>query len=305
MGKSRKRKLSGSLTLETSLVLPIFMCLAISLVSFLEMMNLYAKVEYALHETAREIALFTYPVEAVSELSGDFLKKYSDSETDEENIIDEMEDADLHLTDAILDETLVRAAFTERFGYENLNNTLIRKGEAGILFFRSTLYDEAGNINLIVTYEVEPLLNIFGVGETTFCNSVKMHPWTGYSKGFTISDEQYVYITENSSVYHTNPHCSHLHISVDTVNKSEIEQCRNKDGKKYHACEKCCGNGKSDECFFLFITPYGDRYHTSLSCSGLKRTVFKVKLSEVSDKKECERCASYREGGSYKEDEYD
>ena len=288
------RKAKGSLTLETALVLPIFLSLTISLISILEMMNLYARVEYALHETAREMAVTAYPAYYIKSIG----EEYFESDTD-------LELPDASILNPVLSETLVRTLFTEQFGLNNLNKSLIKNGEAGIFFFRSSVIDEKGDIDLCVTYKVEPLFNIFKVGEMTFANRVKVHSWIGYKSDSNDGEEEYVYITENGSVYHTNRSCTHLRLSIDTVSKSDIENCRNKDGKKYEKCKKCAGNISDAE--FFYITDYGEAYHTSLSCSGLKRTIYKVKLSEVSDRKKCERCQTYIAGkiGGETEDDTD
>ena len=68
------RKPRGSLTLETAIVLPVFLSLAISLISILEMMNLYARVEYALHETAREMAVMEYPAEYIKTAGAEYFE---------------------------------------------------------------------------------------------------------------------------------------------------------------------------------------------------------------------------------------
>ena len=50
------KKKTGSLTVETAMVLPIFMILVIALLSSIEMMKTYSAMEYAVHETAKELA---------------------------------------------------------------------------------------------------------------------------------------------------------------------------------------------------------------------------------------------------------
>jgi uncharacterized cysteine cluster protein YcgN (CxxCxxCC family) len=54
----------------------------------------------------------------------------------------------------------------------------------------------------------------------------------------------------------------------------------------YKACD-FCGDDCGDK---VYVTDYGESYHSSRSCSGLKRTVSRVKLSEVQDVGGCSRC---------------
>ncbi|MBO4776097.1 MAG: pilus assembly protein [Lachnospiraceae bacterium] len=272
----------GSLTIETALVLPIFMSLSIALVSVLEMITLYSRVEYALHETAREIAIAQYPIEYVKQCGEEIFESKLDSDVTE-------------YIDFIPSGPVARILFTEKFGFKNISNSLIKNGELGIMFFRSEVLDEEGNVDLIATYRVEPLFNLFKVGEMTFANRAKVHAWNGYSHSKNSEKDQYVYITETGTVYHTNRNCSHLHVTVLTVYKEKLDECRNKDGKKYYPCEKCAGKDKG-EGEFVYVTPYGTSYHTSLSCSGLKRTIYKVTIGEVGGRGLCDWCAGYKRG---------
>lgn len=262
-GKKRKRKYSGSLTVETSLALPIFLFASLALISILGFMSTYIKVEYALHETARELAILSFPANNL---------------TVDENVI----------TDLALSETLVRGIFNSKYKSSDLSKSFI---DGGISFYRCNLDLDKGIIDLTVTYKVRPMLDVLGIGKMTLSNRCKVHAWVGY-KGESDKDEEYVYITDDSEVYHTHSSCSHLRLEINVVNREDINLYRNYKSGIYKPCEKCQTNEVSD---YLYITPYGDRYHTRLSCPGLKRTVYKVKKSEV-HRRECEKCAGYRAG---------
>lgn len=57
-------------------------------------------------------------------------------------------------------------------------------------------------------------------------------------------------------------------------------------------CEKCIHKGSSLSA--IFVTAYGDCYHSTLGCSGLKRTIKAVRLKDVGRLRPCSRCASGR-----------
>ncbi|MDD6406342.1 MAG: pilus assembly protein, partial [Clostridiales bacterium] len=40
----------------------------------------------------------------------------------------------------------------------------------------------------------------------------------------------------------------------------------------------------------LYVTSQGDRYHCSLNCSGLKRTVYRVMKEEHPELRPCSKC---------------
>lgn len=71
------------------------------------------------------------------------------------------------------------------------------------------------------------------------------------------------------------------------VAAESVENLRNESQGKYHACEKCMGGRIPAS---VYITDYGDRYHSTLACSGLKRTVYAIPLSEAVGKGACSKC---------------
>ncbi len=119
-------------------------------------------------------------------------------------------------------------------------------------------------------------------------NLLKNYGFDGYDVGEALEDV-YVYVTTNGTVYHRDKDCIHLTIAIQECRLEEIPELRNLDGAKYYPCE-LCGTGYTDaKCY---ITPYGDRYHSTKECSALKRIIRTVLLEDVKDMEECEDCGN-------------
>lgn len=101
-------------------------------------------------------------------------------------------------------------------------------------------------------------------------------------------DGQIVYITEKGTVWHSDYQCSYLQLSIQYVQYSELKNMRNEGGGKYHKCEQCVYGQAMNG---VYITSYGNRYHNSLNCSSLKRTIRAVHKSEVAGRGGCSKCA--------------
>lgn len=143
-------------------------------------------------------------------------------------------------------------------------------------------------MDLTICYKVKPVVDILGFSGFDMANRCCMKAWTGYrSEGYGAGEnqEELVYITERGTVYHKSRHCSYLALSIRSAEREEIERLRNADGAKYYPCESCGGNGGE-----VFLTEQGNRYHASLSCSRLKRTVFTVPISETGGRGACSKC---------------
>ena len=71
----------------------------------------------------------------------------------------------------------------------------------------------------------------------------------------------------------------------DTVVLHEVE-LEDKDGSIYYACESCGSNCTN----VVFVSPYGNRYHSTINCDKLKRNVIAVPISEVGERTPCSKC---------------
>ena len=148
------------------------------------------------------------------------------------------------------------------------------------------------NIVLPDIYSYEPFGGLVPLPKMITCNQVKVHAWVGKTYEDTGENqeniENMVYISESGNVYHKNPGCSYLNVSLRQVSGSSILSMNNAHGEHYTACETCSRG--QEPAGVVYITGQGNRYHNLESCSGLKRTVKLVKESEVSGMGPCSRC---------------
>ena len=174
----------------------------------------------------------------------------------------------------------------------------IRGGASGVSASGSSLFDRDGKLLITVSYRFAPLSSIPALGSMPVVQRVAGGSFYGRDRVVRKQDseeeeeeEEKVYVADNGTVYHRKSTCSYLKLSVRQIKVDEIASARNKDGEKYRPCEYC--GGKENE-GIVFITDYGNRYHTSLNCGELKRTVRSVTLSEAEEAglRACKKCGN-------------
>lgn len=148
---------------------------------------------------------------------------------------------------------------------------------------------DSGDVTIYKTAKSEDLwINPFSMKKSITEHAV-CRAWIGFT---TLEEiETYVYITPGGSVYHLFRDCTHLDLSIRSVGLATARSSKNAYGQKYRKCEIC----DKDFGILVHITSEGDCYHSERSCSGLKRTVRQVPLSEVSARGSCIRCMSREE----------
>lgn len=263
-----RKKRKGSLTVETALVLPIFLFAMISILYFGEMIRLSNCCQNSLHQNAKEIATYAYAYKkAINKpaMTGNFVGSYLISNTYiKEKVIQDLDEK--------------KVAFIG-----------IKGGKEGISFSRSKLLEKE-MIDLIAVYEINIPYDFLGIDKFKFVNRARVRAFTGYDNTLSENlnqDEEIVFITPTGSVYHRDRNCKHLNVSISKVTAEGIKNRRNKNGGKYYICEYC-GNKQGNGSYY--ITDYGDRYHKVISCSGLKRDVKAIPISEVNGRSACKTC---------------
>ncbi len=241
----------GSVTVEAAFAVPIFFFAVVCLLYLMEMMSVQTAIRCGLQEAAKKTAEEVVTMPVELGLP----------DRVEQNVVDSV-------------------------GEERLNRSIIDRGSLGIDGSGSRYSPATGIAQLSVKYEVKIPVPLFGIPRVTCQETMKVKAWNGY-KGdlFGGESDETVYVTETGLVYHKDYHCTHLDLSIRMVRAEDVEGLRNDGGGKYYPCEKCHGGSGN-----VYITDTGDRYHSSVSCSGLKRTIYAVPLSEVVGKGACSRC---------------
>jgi len=176
------------------------------------------------------------------------------------------------------------AYFRKELHQYELPENYVKGGTRGITLLRSDFSESY--IDLQADYYIRLPISFFTVKGISISQSSKNHKWIGDRED--VQDEDYVYVTETGTVYHRNRKCSYLDLSIQSANYADLEGLRNKNGHKYYACSECVA--KNSRLNLVYITDYGTSYHASLSCSGLKRTIYLIPFSEAGGRSPCSKC---------------
>ena len=247
----------GSITVEASIVLPLFACFFSFLLFYFRIMEVQLSVQNALEETGRSLAIM-----AVKELE----------EPGEE-------------PDYLL---LAKGMLVQRMGDDALIRQYVSGGTLGVSLLTSEF--DGDEVLLNANYVMRFPVKIFGMQDFLVCQSASFRKWNGWHAwNGKESASALVYVTEYGEVYHMRRSCAYLDLSIQEIAYSELGSKRNQNGETYDACERC-GN-QSDRTGSVYITNYGECYHYAVTCSGLKRTIFQKQLSEVGGLPACSKCS--------------
>lgn len=275
------QRVRGSLTIEAAFIMPMVIFLVAAFSYLMIIMGLQIKLQEALDMAGRRLASYAYIYEQIGQLS---------SETEEE--VMQKEPGIKELVRYGINSAYAWKLVKEYAGEDWLEYDSIVKN--GVWIGGGEMLSEDGIIDLVLHYTIKiPYLP----GESTGIHLVsrcRIKAWTGFEKKVEKNEEkteeEMVYITETGKVYHTNTNCTHLRLSIDEVAFYNLEYIRNQNGGKYYACERCSRNDAISGIGKVFITKTGDRYHSDFGCSGLKRNITEIPISQVGGRTRCKRC---------------
>ena len=262
-----QRGQEASMTVEACFVLPFFLFAFLNIISVVELYRLQGNMSAAMHDTAKQMAVYGYEYRQMGGGSAGAAES--------------------------LGLTYLYAAGKVRtkIGTAYLNSSPIAGGASSISWLRSSVMQEDDWIDLVAEYRIEPPAAVVGYRQRILYSRIRTRAWTGYdnaagSAGGAAAEEEIVYMTPDGSVYHRSRGCSYLKLSIVAVDQDYLDAQRSQDGSRYYPCGECgasCGN-------VVYITSYGNRYHATLGCSGLKRTVRAVPISETGGRGACSKC---------------
>jgi len=248
----------GSMTVEATIVLPLFLFFFLYLSGAISMLHYHGMIQYSLWKTGNQLSVYT--------AAG--------------------EDLDIRLPDLATTHFWAYRNLVEELGEDRLENSPIRYGKYGLNFFHSEEAKEKDDIHIVVTYQVQPPFTLFPFPYRRMANQYYGRAWTGYDVTKVVPEE-YIYVTEYGKVWHTIKNCSYLESKLKVVPLDDIGGLRNEEGKKYLPCE-ICGNREGT---LVYVTEYGERYHSDVACRTLVRRVRELPASEKYKYSPCHRCA--------------
>ncbi len=265
--KNRSKEASslrGSLTVETALVLPIFMFAMLSVMHLTEGVRFSSVIASGLCETSTEYAKYAYAYKkgiSAGDLSG-----------------------------RVIGVAAAGSQVLQKLGEIYPDEIPVSGGRGGISFLRSSVLDKDETIDLVASYRLSMPFNFLGFRDIPVTERARIRAFTGYDntrrEDREDESEELVFITETGSVYHRERGCKHLKLNIMTTTVEGVKNRRANDGSKYYPCS--CAAGITSG--IVYITDDGNRYHSTLGCSSLKRTIYEVPLSHVGGRRPCSSC---------------
>ena len=251
------------------MTIPLVLAVLLSLLQLITASVFHSRLQEAMSSVGRRLSYYYY---AVEEIKGD----------EERSLISSVVEGAVFL---VASETVVRGLVMDELKGDETAEFLVDGGKNGLSFLLSHYAPEEETIYVTARYTVKIPFLAMMPGIPVYQGTAH-RVWTGRIMEES-TEEELVYVTENSKVYHTHLSCGSLSLSIKEIPKVSLSSARNSSGEIYRACE-FCGAGSGER---VFVSVYGNRYHFDRNCSGLKRTVSTIPVSEIGERTLCKRCA--------------
>lgn len=246
---------SGYMTVEASIVVPLFLIIMMGFALWIQVFMVEAEIQKGVIETGKYMARQIYKYEELEDKS-QLLSKFS--------------------------SIIIKNKWKDYVDENFLDKSCLLDGIDGVSFQDSKYDENSDSIKINAKYKMKITLPFIGMYQLSMNARAEQKAFTGYNN----SSAEYVYVAKSGKVFHTNRKCAHIALSIMKV----YDTTKYLSGKSgYAACEKCTQRYEGKSSYF-YITKYGKKYHTSLQCSGLKRTIQKIKLGEVKGLGQCLKC---------------
>lgn len=278
---------SASMTVEAALVLPLFLFCICNIIFLLDVVRLQSRVTAALQQTGDQICEYAWYREYAAGGTGG----NGDADTERKSGISVPQAAG-----DILSLAFVSGSVRNHLGTEYMDSTCLRGGSRGMSFLGSSILSGNDIVDIRTDYRTRPFIPVLNGPDFKIRSIYYGHAWTGYEIGSGTGEAEegrqdpsgdHVIVAENGVVYHTDPDCIYLNPRVREVDASELDHLRANDGSIYHPCEYCHPSKSGS----VFITPDGDRYHSTRTCSRLTRKTHEETMQEAaSHLHACPKC---------------
>lgn len=269
----------ASITLEASLVVPIYICFIVAILYIFKILEIQNYVNQSMEEAARKTNTYAYSLSVLEKLPlSDKKEILSDDSFSASNIARKY--AYLELTKAI---------FLNEDTVSYLDHSKIKNGSKGLKF----MITKDGFFSDVIDFNVSYIIKLPFVSEKLLSIYINQRCYFKTFTGEDITDKtgghtEYVYVTATGSVYHTSPYCSYLSKSYSVLSRESFEDIL-QNTSTYSPCSNCAKNTPLG--VNCLMCPGSQVYHTDPTCFYLNAKIYKVTLDSTINKMPlCHRC---------------
>ncbi len=183
----------------------------------------------------------------------------------------------------VTDYPMAVAKFISYVDDRALLEKYVTGGVYGVMLIGSEMPDENGVVEIKYTYHVKVNIPFLCYFSKLCTGSIRQCAYIGGGKEssshVTEEESRTVFVADGSVVYHCDADCTYLRPSVSRTDRENAVE------RGYSKC-RYCGAVEGGE---VYITDYGEVYHSTPSCSRISRNIREVDIKDI-NLPPCSKC---------------